>query len=74
VDREKYIADSGDDVKFAASSTQFGSMGGAHAKCEIYGVGYIREGRRGFITELVAAHGTLGVTARGPLVPGFSGL
>jgi hypothetical protein len=73
-DEEKHIPDTGGSIRFAAEAQMFPSLGPASAKCLIWGVGYIRSGRRGIAIVLVSAAGTVWITARGQLVPGFSGL
>jgi hypothetical protein len=73
-DEEQHIPDTGGSVRFAAESQMFASLGQASAKCVIWGVGYIRSGRRGIAIVLVSEAGTVWITARGPVVPGFSGL
>jgi hypothetical protein len=73
-DEEQHIPDTGGSIRFTAGSPMFPSLGPASAKCLIWGVGYIRSGRRGIAIVLVGEAGTVWITARGPVVPGFSGL
>jgi hypothetical protein len=73
-DEEQHIPDTGGSIRFAAESKMFPSLGPASAKSLIWGVGYIRSGRRGIAIVLLSAAGTVWITAQGPPVPGFSGL
>jgi hypothetical protein len=73
-DTETHVPDTGGSVHFEAVSERFGALGAVTASCRIYGVGYIRQGRRTALIEIDAKPGAVLITARGPVVPGFSGL
>jgi hypothetical protein len=71
---EEEIPDGGGRVRFEVSAERFGTLGTVSARCAIYGVGFIRSGKRTMLMELRSGHGAIRITASGPVVPGFSGL
>jgi hypothetical protein len=73
-DEETHIPDGGGSVRFNVASDHLRMLGSATATCRIHGVGYIRKGRRGLIMLISTQRGGIGISAAGPMVPGFSGL
>lgn len=74
-DEKTEVPDQGGRLRFGVGPGTVAPLGRVTARCEMFGVGFIKAGRRSVWISIHAADGAeLRISAQGPLVRGFSGL